>query len=99
MSTLSNTYRWFKSYLSLPTLIVIAVVGYLIFTGENTVFEIAEKENQIDSLSRVLKAERDTMQYYRDLNQRLSTDAELMEQVVREQYGMKEANEDVYLTE
>jgi len=37
------------------------------------------------------------MLYYRDLNRRLASDPALMEQVVREQYGMKRASEDVYV--
>ncbi len=37
------------------------------------------------------------MLYYRELNRRLASDPVLMEQVVREQYGMKKAGEDVYV--
>ena len=56
-----------------------------------------EHERTIDSLTRELEANRDTMLYYRDLNRRLASDPALMEQVVREQYGMKRASEDVYV--
>jgi len=37
------------------------------------------------------------MLYYRDLNRRLASDHDLMEQVVREQYGMKRTSEDVFI--
>lgn len=39
------------------------------------------------------------MLYYQQLNERLAGDPDLMEQVVREQYGMKRQSEDVYLFE
>ena len=36
------------------------------------------------------------MLFYKELNSRLSTDREVMEQIVREQHYMKRPNEDVY---
>lgn len=56
-----------------------------------------EHQRTIDSLRCDLEANRDTMLYYRELNRRLASDPTLMEQVVREQYGMKKASEDVYV--
>lgn len=56
-----------------------------------------EHQCTIDSLRAELEANRDTMLYYRELNRRLASDPALMEQVVREQYGMKKATEDVYV--
>ena len=51
------------------------------------------------SLTECLAVQRDSLEYYRDLNRRLSTDPELMEQVVREQYNMNRPNEDVFIIE
>lgn len=56
-----------------------------------------EHQRTIDSLQHELEANVDTMLYYRALNRRLMSDPALMEQIVREQYGMKRAGEDVYV--
>lgn len=90
---------WLKRYFSVFTLAGIAFIGYVIFSGENTIGHTVEQKQVIDSLSHVLKANEDTMLYYRSLNARLKSDPTLMEQVVREQYGMKKANEDVFTFE
>ena len=78
---------------------VLSPSGYIIFSGDNTVFRTIDYDRQIDSLRAELAAQTDTMLYYQDLNRRLSSDPELMERVVREQYGMKRSNEDVYIFE
>ena len=83
--------------MSPATIVCLVVLGYVVFSGENTVFSTIDYDRQIDSLKLELQAQRDTMLYYRGLNQRLSSDPELMEQVVREQYGMKKVGEDVYI--
>lgn len=94
---LTSTFAWFRRYFSPVTLICLVALGFIIFTGEHTVVRSVEYDRIIDSLRTELEANRDTMLYYRDLNSRLSSDASLMEQVVREQYGMKRASEDVYI--
>lgn len=93
---LSSAWSWISRFMSPMTLVSLIVVAYIVFAGENTVFNSIEYNRTIDSLRSELEANRDTMLYYRDLNHRLSTDKHLMEQVVREQYGMKRADEDVY---
>lgn len=91
--------RWATRYLHVPTLAGIAVLVYISFSGEDTVFRSIDYDRQIDSLEQCLAAENDTMLYYRDLNNRLAGDKDLMEKVVRESYGMKRESEDVYLFE
>ncbi|MBD5215386.1 MAG: hypothetical protein HDS78_02530 [Bacteroidales bacterium] len=93
---LSSSLQWCRRYFSPVTVVCLVVLGFIIFSGEHTVVRSVEYDRIIDSLRVELEANRDTMLYYRDLNQRLSSDAELMEQVVREQYGMKRSSEDVY---
>ncbi|MDE6121477.1 MAG: hypothetical protein K2F63_06775 [Muribaculaceae bacterium] len=93
---ITSSWEWIQRYLSPVTLLCLAAVGFIIFSGEHTVVRSVEYDRIIDSLRSELEANRDTMLYYRDLNSRLASDAELMEQVVREQYGMKRASEDVY---
>lgn len=89
--------HWLRRFMSPVTLLCLVVLGYIIFAGEHTVFNSIDYDRTIDSLRAELEANRDTMLYYRDLNRRLASDRDLMEQVVREQYGMKRANEDVFI--
>ena len=72
-----------RRFISPWTILCLGVVAFIVFTGDNSVFQSIEHER--------------TMLYYRDLNRRLASDPALMEQVVREQYGMKRASEDVYV--
>ena len=95
--TLSSLIAWFRLFVRPVTLLCIAAMCYIAFSGDNTVFKSIDYDRTIDSLRAQLEANRDTMLYYRDLNRRLASDRELMEQVVREQYGMKRASEDVYI--
>ena len=88
---------WARRFLSPMTLICLLALGYIVFSGENTVFRSIDYDRTIDSLRAELEANRDTMLYYKDLNRRLASDPSLMEQVVREQYGMKRASEDVFI--
>ena len=90
-------WSWARKFLSPMTLLCLAVLAYIGFAGENTVMSSIEYDRTIDSLRAELEDNRDTMLYYRDLNSRLATDPSLMEQVVREQYGMKRASEDVFI--
>lgn len=95
--TVNSIWQWTKRFISPWTILCLGVVAFIVFTGDNSVFQSIEHERTIDSLSAELEANRDTMLYYRDLNRRLASDPALMEQVVREQYGMKRASEDVYV--
>lgn len=86
-----------RRFMPVTTIACILLVAYIIFAGDNTVFNSIDYDRTIDSLRAELEANRDTMLYYRDLNRRLRSDRDLMEQVVREQYGMKRASEDVFI--
>ncbi len=90
---------WLRRYMAVPTLVGIGLVVYLIFFGENSISRRVVYQRAIDSLTECLAVQRDSLEYYRDLNRRLSTDPELMEQVVREQYNMNRPNEDVFIIE
>ena len=94
---LSSFIGWLRRFMSPVTIVCLLVLAYIVFAGENTVFNSIDYDRTIDSLKAELDANRDTMLYYRDLNRRLASDPNLMEQVVREQYGMKRASEDVYI--
>ncbi len=94
-----NKRRWIFRYLSIPTLACIGLLIYIAFFGENTVQQRLQYQQEIDSLTLLLKQHQDSLEFYRDLNRRLSTDPELMERVVREQYNMNRPHEDVYIIE
>ena len=88
---------WLRRYVTIPAVLAIGFVVYIAFFGENSIAQRLKYEQSIDSISALLAAENDSLQYYRDLNNRLSTDPELMERVVREQYNMNRPNEDIFL--
>ncbi len=58
-----------------------------------------EYNDMIVELEKEIQQNRDTLQYYQKLNNRLDTDKETMERIVREQYHMQRPNEDVYIFE
>lgn len=90
---------WLRRYMAWPTLLAVAVIIYITFFGEKSMTQRMAYQRVIDSLEMCLQQQLDSLAYYRDLNHRITTDPELMEQVVREQYNMKRQNEDVYVVE
>lgn len=89
--------RWFRRYFSLINIGVIAIVIYMIFFSDTSVLNKIEYQRIIDSLRYEVQVNRDSMLYYKQLNSRLSTDPEIMEQVVRERHNMKRPDEDVFI--
>lgn len=94
---LSHLWQWTHRYLRGWTLVCLGVMAFVVFYGDHTVFTSISNDRELDSLRQVLQAKNDTTEYYRQLNERLTTDRDLMEQIVREQYRMKRAHEDVYV--
>jgi hypothetical protein len=93
----SNSTSWLKRYFSAVTLVVIAGIAYMIFFSDTSIMKKIEYQQVIDSLEHEVAVTRDSIEYYKDLNRRLTSDPEVMEQVVREQHNMKRADEDVYV--
>lgn len=96
-SNLKQSTDWFRRYVSLVTVIVICVLVYMIFFSDTSVMHKIRYQRTIDSLNIEVNINRDSMLYYKELNSRLSTDPEIMEQVVREQHNMKKPDEDVFI--
>lgn len=90
---------WMQRYMSLPTLAVLAVLVYIVFFGDSSVARRVEYQRQIDSLQTEVARVQDSVARYRELNERLASDPEAMERVVREQYNMKRDGEDVFIFE
>lgn len=91
--------RWIPRWLSLPLIIIVAFLIVMIFYGDNSYLKSKEYSEKIDELTKEIKANRDSAAYYRRKSHELSTDRETLEKIAREQYGMKRANEDVYITD
>ncbi len=90
--------KWSRRYLSWELWILIAVIVYLLFFQENSSDKIYAYQQTIDSLKAEIRAQNDTMAYYRELNRRLDNhDPEIIEKVVREHHNMKTVDEEVYI--
>lgn len=86
-----------RRYLSYKTIICIAALAFVVSYDDHSVFDSIKQNRTVDSLHTELEAIRDTTELYRELNSRLQSDPELIEAVVREEYGMRRTGEDVYL--
>lgn len=90
-------YTWCKNYIRIPFIAGIGIMIFITFFNENNVMKYYEYDSEIERLRKEIKQNEDTMNYYRDLNNRLSTDRTTLERIVREQYHMQRPDEDVYL--
>ena len=97
METVKNIFKWCRRYISLTFLIVVAFVLFVLFFNENSVMKNYEYRREIERLKAEIKMNTDSMNYYHNLNRLLETDPRTMERVVREQYHMQRADEDVYV--
>lgn len=88
---------WWRRYILISTILVIGVGIYIAFFSESSMVKALAYQRTIDSLQQCIAQQEDSLNYYRDLNRRLSTDPSLTEQVVREQYNMKRDNEDIFV--
>jgi len=89
--------NWLRRYVSLTLIVVVAFVFFVLFFNDNSILQSFEYNRQIQALKDEIRANEDTLRYYRDLNERLNTDPETMERIVREQYHMQRPSEDVYV--
>lgn len=96
---LSGAWKWTRRYITLPLLIAAAYIVFVLFFNENSYFKSMEYQEEIDRLEAEIKENNDTMMHYRRLNASLSSSAEELERIVREQYHMQRPNEDVYVFE
>lgn len=97
--TFSNIFRWCKRYITIPLVIAVAYIAFVLFFNENSYFKSVEYQAEIDRLEAEIKVNNDTMMYYRALNRSLAADPATMERIVREEYHMQRPNEDVYVFE
>ena len=95
----SSAWRWMRRYISMPLIIAVAFIVFIVFFNENSLAKKQEYQETIDSLRAEIKANNDTMLYYHRLNTSLSNDPRELERIVRENYHMQRPNEDVYVFE
>ncbi|MCH5219703.1 MAG: septum formation initiator family protein [Muribaculaceae bacterium] len=89
---------WCHKYLSIPTLLIVGFIVYILFFQENSIGRIYDNDRAIDSLKRAIAVENDTLAFYRDKNMRLDNhDPEMIEKVVREQHNMSMSTEEVFV--
>ena len=77
----------------------VGLIVYILFFFDNSVSETYMYDRQIDSLNMAIRQAGDSLDYYRNLEQRLNTDPAAMEQVVRENYHMQRPDEDVFVVQ
>ena len=91
--------KWIPRWLNIPLLIFIAFVVVLLFFGENNYVRISKYRSEINELKAQIKNNKDSAAVYDAKVNELNTDNESLERLVREKYGMKRVNEDVYITD
>lgn len=97
MEKIRNLLGWGRRYISFTLLIVVAYLAFLLFFNENSMMRSIDLDRTIDSLRTEIRVNKDSLEYYKALNNRLSTSPEEMERVAREQYNMNRPDEDVYV--
>ena len=91
--------KWIPRWLNIPLLIFVAFVVVLLFFGDNNYMRISKYRSQINELKSQIKNYEDSASMYEAKANELNTDNESLERLVREKYGMKRTNEEVYITD
>ena len=90
---------WMPRWLNVPLVLVIAFVVTLAFFGDNNYLLTSKYRSQINELKSQIKNNQDSTAMYNAKINELKTDDETLEHLSREKYGMKRANEEVYITD
>lgn len=91
--------KWIPRWINIPLLIFVGFVVVLLFFGDNSFVRSSKYRSQINELKSQIKTYEDSAAMYDSKVNELNTDNESLERLVREQYGMKRANEEVYITD
>ena len=92
-------WQWCRRYITFPLLVAVGYVLFVVFFNENSYSRSAQLQDEIERLEAEIKENNDTMNYYRSLYMSLNIDPSTLERIVREQYHMQRAGEDVYIIE
>lgn len=91
--------KWIPRWLNIPLIIFIGFIVMLLFFGENNFVRTSKYRSQINELKSQIKTYEDSAMMYESKANELNTDNESLERLVREKYGMKRTNEEVYITD
>ena len=91
--------KWIPRWLNIPLLIFVGFVVVLLFFGDNNYMRISKYRSQINELKSEIKNNEDSAAMYEAKINQLNTDKESLERLVREKYGMKRINEEVFTTD
>lgn len=91
--------KFIPRWVNIPLLVFITFVLLLIFVGDNSFVRSTEYRTQINELKSQIKNLEDSANMYDAKVNELNTDNESLEHLVREKYGMKRINEEVYITD
>jgi cell division protein FtsB len=91
--------KWIPRWVNIPLLIFIAFVVVLVFFGDNSFVRSSKYRKQINELKSQIKNYEDSASAYEAKVNELNTDNESLERLVREKYGMKRTNEEVFITD
>lgn len=97
--TASDILRWCRRYITFPLGVAVGYILFVLFFNDNSYSRSAQLQEEIDRLEAEIRENNDTMLYYRNLYMSLNTDPATLERIVREQYHMQRADEDVYIIE
>lgn len=90
--------KWCARYLmNLNLFVIVGILIYILFFTQNSVQETYHYEQEIALLQEKLKQEKDSLEYYKTLNQRLTGDPYTLEQQARQHYHMQRQNEDIFV--
>ena len=91
--------KWLPRWVNIPLLIFVVFVLTLAFFGDNNYLLTSKYRKQINELKSQIKNNQDSAAMYDAKVNELNTDNESLERLVREKYGMKRVNEEVFITD
>lgn len=89
--------QWCKRYITFSLVAVVGVFVYIMFFTDNSLPDTYKYQREADNLTHQIKLEKDSLEYYRQLNISLTSDPNTLERLAREQYHMQRPDEDVFV--
>ena len=93
---LIGIWQRFRSKVPLVGLFALLYVLFILFIDEYSFLNKIIYDREINRLKKEIKAENDSIQYYRTQILEMKTDPESLEKMAREKYRMQRPDEDVY---
>lgn len=90
--------KWMPKWMSFSLVIFVTFIVWILVGSENNYVKIHDKKDEINNLKAEIKAKQDSAIFYEKKVNELNTDPETLERIAREQYGMRQENEEVYIT-